>query len=143
MSKLLYVLSYGLGAVLTFFLVILQTNYLWEEPEIIFLHLDMDGFSYINLIIVFLLASFWAYFFYVSKVGLFKDFIIKGEIIGFLTLISIVLLVSFFAAGLENITIYFKTLFSILFFALIIFGWLVALSSFLISYMIYKKNKES
>jgi hypothetical protein len=138
MRRLIFSLSYGFGSIAVYLSVMLLIYSIWENPQLILSHLGIEGLSTIELSAAFIMAVLWAYGLYSPNISSLKNNILKGESIGFVGFLSLVLMMGIDAPGVDGVGAYFETIVSFLILGIVMFGWLIAIVSFIVAYLLFK-----
>jgi len=131
---------YGLGSVLAYMIIVTLVSVLWTDPQYIFRSEVIYKVTSVRVFMVFLITSVWVSILYKSNLRSLKEYVLKGQSIGFMSFITFTLIISMTSQTVNDVSSFVEFYISFLVLGFILFGWVIVIICFITSYILYLKE---
>lgn len=141
-SRMAHLISYGVGSIVTYTIIVSLASLLWSKPQFMFSHVGIVGFAFGEYLIVFIVTLIWAFVLYKPNLKSLRSYVLIGESIGIMSFITLGFIVTATRPSIDDVFSFIEILISLFILAGILFGWLVVINSFVISYLLFRFDKK-
>ena len=140
--RLRNMMSFGVGAILTYVIIVIFIRALWSNPQHVFRNEVIYTFTSSGFLFVFVIAALWASIFYKPHLTSLKEYVLNGELIGLLSFLTLTFIICVINPAVTNISSFMVIYFSFFILGSIIFGWIIGLICFVTSYFLYRQKAK-